>query len=616
MVKQQALRQQEEQDVNEKFVNDDNGDSPLQDHGQQSSGCSLLLWIVPSDTFSTFLSPLLGTQYIIGTLSLIGKAFHTIADEPATHLCFHVQTAKAIHLTDRQLSIWLTRLSKTKSAVLLCPVTESMGRLVEARRHTLNYLEMDYSAPNRGHTLLSVRQGASLVEFPVLEEARVGGDWALAAPRKRWALRSLVSLSVRDCRLLAPVIGFGVWWRSLAPALRSLEYDDDGCWGYPYPYDTRPLQELLRITTSVPDLSALKTLRLKGPYLRLTHEFTQQLAQRGLRLEDVDIALRPPSPSTPIIKEVDAFRKSCLAPNAIENWSRSDFRFRLESLYDSSGVSDQVLCSCADTIKTLASAATEVSMSTHLGATEVFYQALHGLIPSLVFSRTRTLLLTINAGHAGVLPLPDVVLSNVARLFPSVTHADVSADMSDALVQRVLGQLPTLETLNCSALDIFDTDMGDEDWARTFLLHQTEHQDRPIAERVREATTTMFWEESDHAESFIEACDRIASMCMRAIRRFSHLDRLVITVELAGDDWKWEGQEGGDMIVATMQEGMVSRPGTPGGRRLPFHLLLREFGFELVELPRLDCHCRMEVRRMGVSIPSQKRITDYFPIRQ
>jgi len=551
MAKRHCPRQEEE-DVDGMLVDDDDDgrvidsdDMDTPNHGQQSS---LPLWTVPSDTISTFLSPLLGTQCIIGTLSLVRKAFHTIAAEPSTHLCVHIHTAKAIHLTGQQLSVWLTRLSKTKRAVLFCPVTESITSLVEGTSNTLTYLEMDHSHSERHGRprLLSERQGASLVEFPVLEEARVGGDWAQAAPRKRWALRSLVSLSVRDCRLLAPVIGFGVWWRSFAPALRSLEYDDDGCSStHPYPHSTLPLQELLPVTTSVPDLSALKRLRFTSERSCFTHGGgTRLLAQRSLRLEEVDIALN--SLSTDLLKAIDGFRKSCLAPNAIENWSRSDFHFDLSSLFDSSDMSDEVLRSCAGTIKILASAATWAVMRTQLTGTQVFHLALYGLIPSLVFSRTRTLWLCrrANAGHAGVLPLPDVVLSNVARLFPSVTHTDVfGADMSDALVQRVLGQLPTLETLRCPASDTFDTDVGDLGWARQglrFSLHQTEHQGRPIAERVREATTTMDWEESE-TESFVLACDRLVDRCVRAIRRFCRIDRLVVNVS---DPFE-ESQEGG-----------------------------------------------------------------------
>ncbi|CEM09589.1 unnamed protein product [Vitrella brassicaformis CCMP3155] len=617
MAKRHCPRQEEE-DVDGMLVDDDDDgrvidsdDMDTPNHGQQSS---LPLWTVPSDTISTFLSPLLGTQCIIGTLSLVRKAFHTIAAEPSTHLCVHIHTAKAIHLTGQQLSVWLTRLSKTKRAVLFCPVTESITSLVEGTSNTLTYLEMDHSHSERHGRprLLSERQGASLVEFPVLEEARVGGDWAQAAPRKRWALRSLVSLSVRDCRLLVPVIGFGVWWRSFAPALRSFEYDDDGCWStHPYPYDTLPLQELLRVTTSVPDLSALKVLRLEIRSC-FTHGGAQLLAQRDLRLEEVDIALSPEYLSTQDIENVDDFRQLCLAPNVTENWSRSDFWFRLESLYDSSGMSSEVLRSCAGTIKTLASVPTEVSMSTHLTGTGVSHLALYGLVPSLVFSRARTL--TVESQPSDGPPLAEIVLSHVPHLFPCVTRAEALVDdMSDALVQRVLGQLPMLEAVLLETTIAFSEESEDETWLR---VDQTD-KDRPFAERAREATkdTWVYWEQGDTEGSVdFESCQEIAWWCVRATHHLSCLESIFVNITVEGDQGWEQGQAGGD-IARVLQECLTHRPGTPpDALRVPFHLLLREYGFEMVELPHVEFDCRVEVRRLGLPVPSQKRITDYFSV--
>ncbi|CEM02026.1 unnamed protein product [Vitrella brassicaformis CCMP3155] len=205
----------------------DGAEDPPQQTAQQQSNVSLPLWKVPPDTLSTILSPLLCTQFIIGTLSLVRKAFTTIANDPSTHHHVRIQTVKPIHLTDTQLRVWCLRLSKTKRAVITCPMTESMVRLVEGMRNTLTFLEMNEPASRL------------CTPFP-------GG--CQMSERDRWwtfrcLARSLVSLSIRDGDVTPQSSfaegGFGVWW-SFGSCLRSLEYNDSGCTAYGVLLDELP----------------------------------------------------------------------------------------------------------------------------------------------------------------------------------------------------------------------------------------------------------------------------------------------------------------------------------------------------------------------------------------
>ncbi|CEM01082.1 unnamed protein product [Vitrella brassicaformis CCMP3155] len=576
MAKPHCPRQ--EKDVDGMSAHGDDADASQQ--GGQQSSASLPLWVVPPDTLSTILLPLLATRCIVGTLSLVRKAFHAIAADPSNHHTVFIHSHKPIHLTHTQLGVWPPRLSQTKRAVLICPVTESVTSLIEGMRRTLAYLHLDEPASQLHRTprLLSMRQGASLVEFPALEEMRVGGEWVQAARRKRWALSSLVSLSIRNGPLSGRRGDLGVSsWLSFASRLRSFELDDGE-------------DDSGTLRSYVPDLTTLKTLRLTSR--------RPCFGRAGaMQLEEIDVALLGGwrVQYTQSDEGIDEFRKSCLAPGAKEDWSRSDLRFDVHVLWQRDDDA------AADTTKLLASVATQVYFDTSLSsATETHSSTLSRLIPSLVFSRARYVMVV---GDPARPRAPEIVLSHVPRLFPCVTRAEVMMvnDLGDAVMQRVLGHLPMLEAVVLNWLE------GHEDIEMCMWVDQTE-KERPIVERIRHITARLrFHFEQGDRERFIE----VTSVIRDAIRQLPRLERIVVDITVGGEGW--EGQED---IVATLQQDLTSRPDTNDFTEVPFHLLLRESGFEMVELPRLAFDCRVEVRRLGLPIPSQKRITDYFSARQ
>ncbi|CEM01379.1 unnamed protein product [Vitrella brassicaformis CCMP3155] len=592
MAKRHCPRQ--EKDVDGMLADGDDADASQQ--GGQQSSASLPLWVVPPDTLSTILLPLLATQCVVGTLSLVRKAFHAIAADPSNHHTVFIRSHKPIHLTHTQLRVWPPRLSQTKRAVLICPVTESVASLIEGMRRTLAYLHLDepVSQLQRTHRLLSMRQVTSMLVFSALEEVRVGGEWVQAARRKRWALRWLVSLSIRDSPLSGRRADLVWWWRSHSSRLRSFEFDDGGRGG------GHSLHELLVTTTFVRDLRALKVLRLTTSGSSFPEvDDTDLLAEHGLRLEEIDIAIVGTDHSDKFV-ETDLLRKSCLAPGAIERWDRSDFCFDTHFLFGGETTSAEELSRRADSIKLLASVATKVHLTAYLGdAARVPYPALYAIVPSLVFSRAEHLCLDCDF-------LPEMVLSNVAHMFPCVRRVEAMVGyFADELRQRVLGQLPALEALVDSVSE------RDEDGEFLMRVDQIE-KDRPIVERIHHITahTQLHYEQGDTSD-FFRTCRELAHSCARAVHFLPRLERIVVGMRVGGEGW--EGQED---IVATLQENRTFRPDTDDFTQVAFHRLLRFYGFEMVELPRLAFDCRVEMRRLGLCIPSQKRITDYFSARQ
>ncbi|CEM39467.1 unnamed protein product [Vitrella brassicaformis CCMP3155] len=88
---------------------------------------SLPLLSIPLGVRSTLLSPLLVTQCIIGSLSLVKSAFHTLAIDPQMHRTIYLKSRqcpktledKQIRLSDRQVDAWSPRLSRTKRIIML-----------------------------------------------------------------------------------------------------------------------------------------------------------------------------------------------------------------------------------------------------------------------------------------------------------------------------------------------------------------------------------------------------------------------------------------------------------------------------------------------------------------
>jgi len=445
------------------------------------------------------------------------------------------------------------------------------------------------------------------MQFAALEEVCVGGEWVRVARTYGWALRSLVSLSIRD----GPLTGrssfasgcYGMYWRRSASALRSLTYDDSGCWDFSRSR-AHPdhLAQLLRPTNSVPHLHALKRLRFTSQQSCFTHGGTQLLAQRGLRLEEVDIALSPGYLSTQNIKDVDDFRRLCLAPSGTEDWSRSNIMFELPLLWQNVPTEPVWWANGASvpTVQLLASAATHVGFGTYWPAGETF-PALYSTLASLVFCRAQELILFLSSPSTDI---PEAVVADVPRLLPCVRRAELLFEhLADLSVQRMLSQLPMLEAL-VNTFCVVDY-VGEVEMC--MWVDQTE-KDRPIDERVHRIIvhSHLHYEQGD-TESFDFYCGETVWNCVQAIGVFPRLDSIDVDITV-------EGHLAGGDIVSMLQEVTTCRPDLADDHQVAFHLVLHDHGFEMVELPRLAFDCRVEVRRLGLPVPSQKRITDYFSV--
>ncbi|CEM36170.1 unnamed protein product [Vitrella brassicaformis CCMP3155] len=96
------------------------------------------LLALPDTLIYTMLSPLLGTQTIIGSLSPTHPSLHSLAVNPKGHQTVHFEGSTALApQTQKQLTTWLPRLSKATRAVFLLPLTEWAVKTVEALCGTL-----------------------------------------------------------------------------------------------------------------------------------------------------------------------------------------------------------------------------------------------------------------------------------------------------------------------------------------------------------------------------------------------------------------------------------------------------------------------------------------------
>mmetsp|Transcript_26711 Transcript_26711/g.76632 ORF Transcript_26711/g.76632 Transcript_26711/m.76632 type:complete len:201 (+) Transcript_26711:76-678(+) len=96
------------------------------------------LMALPDTLIYTMLSPLLGTQTIIGSLSPTHPSLHSLAVNPKGHQTVHFEGSTALApQTQKQLTTWLPRLSKATRAVFLLPLTEWAVKTVEALCGTL-----------------------------------------------------------------------------------------------------------------------------------------------------------------------------------------------------------------------------------------------------------------------------------------------------------------------------------------------------------------------------------------------------------------------------------------------------------------------------------------------
>ncbi|CEM02027.1 unnamed protein product [Vitrella brassicaformis CCMP3155] len=144
------------------------------------------------------------------------------------------------------------------------------------------------------------------------------------------------------------------------------------------------------------------------------------MAQRGLRLEEVDIALRGLA-STSRVEAVDEVCKLCLAPEAKEDWSRSDIASTCDCCGSRRMMPLVTPSSCWPPSPLVC------TFPTYSTAFQAPSPLLSRLIPSLTFPRARCLKVdecSLPEGPPYGSPVPEVVLSNVSHLFPHVTRAE------------------------------------------------------------------------------------------------------------------------------------------------------------------------------------------------
>ncbi|CEM36152.1 unnamed protein product [Vitrella brassicaformis CCMP3155] len=553
------------------------------------------LHLLPDDVRRTVLSELLGTQCIIGTLSLVRKAFHTIATDPQMHRTIYLRNTyrnsrrhKPIPVTDRQTAAWSPRLTRTKRIVMMCPVEGGLVRLIEATRKTLTFLKVD----DREWSEPVVHQSSVELEFPVLAQVAVAGHWVQVAEMRMWRLSSLESLCVSSSYSCCHP------WHHFSRALHTLELDHaDGLhWGSGMPAGV--------------DLSSLKRLTVTdmGPW------DAQRLSECGLKLDAFDMTSDMFVNSAASIKAINAFRIRCLAAGAEEVWRYEILYFNFSALFH---MTDADLLECAQTIQKFASMATSASLPVAFSNAHNFSPQLYSVVSKLNFPRVSSLSIYREVRH-NLFPVPAAFLSRIGHMFPHVTEADLFsfdgeglasqglASLAEGHVQSVLEQLGNLTVVRCGV----DIEEGVGEWSLWVDEAGEEEADKPFHERMSRATHSVEVCACDDEEGMEWSNESVVRMHMHAIAILPCLHSIVLEVDLCPQSCCEYGRQEDSQLDYSQFLSVLEQAQLGGGR---FHALLRAAGFDLVELTPLAHLCCVEVRRIGfVGDPMQRKITDYF----
>ncbi|CEL93969.1 unnamed protein product [Vitrella brassicaformis CCMP3155] len=325
-----------------------------------------------------------------------------------------------------------------------CPLTVRLVQLVEGTRDTLEELvgetldscEVDLRSPSSDDGML----------FPQLRTVKVTGAWGEVAFDRDWRLGSLEVFHGRQRHHLY-VFAF----------LHSTSWDSPmGAWvAYSTDLHTvtieRPLPRHMWLFADPADAVIRESLRENPALKRLTGVEMPMYLGEDEEVEPLPqlLELRGTivGPKLCFDAKFQGFHNSrtrILAPGAIEDYSGSDFTFPFALLWriiDERGHVDE----CATTAILVASYATEVSFPSGLRDHQVCSVGFYSLVARLSFPRATKL----TEGSDELLPVPDMLLDCMGRLFPSVTTLDLSEgeELGETVVHAAMGQLTQLQTI-------------------------------------------------------------------------------------------------------------------------------------------------------------------------
>ncbi|CEL94121.1 unnamed protein product [Vitrella brassicaformis CCMP3155] len=639
--------------------------------GQSASLSSSPLCNLSEDVLFTYLGPHLGTQATIGTLALTHPALHAPTTSPSMHKTVHVESDKPIPMTERQLTVWLGRFAETKRAVLLCPMRMGVVRLMEGLCKTLEHLRVQPRGLDfweaEGIERIPYPRGpeSPQVVFPRLAVAEVGSPWTGAAGMRNWKLTALREITVSGRASRASETA-AVWLES-SPHVWSLEVGD---------WELRDVADMLHRCNTIKRLTGVRiTGRLKQSFrvsLPPVGEPDSRAFLKHTQLEELEATIdyghnspygdRPSFCGEKSIQELDYLRKHNLAPNAVERYhtQRNGINtdtFRLGVLRQ---MHSEELADCAGTLRMLAALAAHVEVPDEWAWPQALvssgaFSTLSTTLAALDFPLAERVSVVrarvgVGAGQQG--SLPDVLLSSIGRLFPSVTVVEVCwpAVVGQAVMQAVMAQLsdrlevvrfrcPNLSdalppyfrgvTTSIAAFSIEGALSGegvyavDQQWSlRVEERGQAGNSEAPVLDRVRQMTIRVDvpdiedddpdWCVSNFGifaddEGWFDACRAISRHCLAAVHDMPALDHIMY--ECTKEVGPGNDSEYGSRVQILHAKHVAAERGRKAGA---FHGHLSVCGFEAVELPSSQpgLYCRIAVRRChGVR---QKKITDYF----
>ncbi|CEM17704.1 unnamed protein product [Vitrella brassicaformis CCMP3155] len=404
------------------------------------------------------LGPLLGTESVIGGLSRAHSSFLGPSHDPDMHTTVTFMADRAIDLTDGQLEAWRPRLAKTKGAVLRCHMNMGMVRLLEGMRDSLESLEAD-SHSAQEHELEGVDGWGAA--FPLLETVVVGGRWGWVSYLRAWGLGSLECVELRklsteeqtahDNEFMAYDTWYGRDWLQEHDGVRTLTLSP------PFAWDAREAMMLVErtsvdtvksfsVTADEPDLEGWVNYKVGRTYNDMEVEPLRSL-------EDIEATINAKQITPSIISSLNAVHKYCVDPEGNEDYSSSTFDFPFAILWPAQPGSpirniydDESPAFASSTLTLAASLATSVTFPTSLAQDNII-QAFYSLLPKLVFTSARTL--TLQKARDTNNPLPQPLLFNLGRVFPSVRSIDMgrARQLGEEAVVKAIDDLPSLRIL-------------------------------------------------------------------------------------------------------------------------------------------------------------------------
>mmetsp|Transcript_46757 Transcript_46757/g.116525 ORF Transcript_46757/g.116525 Transcript_46757/m.116525 type:complete len:598 (-) Transcript_46757:436-2229(-) len=355
--------------------------------------------------------------------------------------------------TDKQLEAWRPRLAKTRRAVVRCHMNMSMVKLLDGVSKSLESLEADSHSVKQHEIASPDDKGRKPVEFPRLKTVVVGGRWAWASFLRGWTLRSLKTVELRklttqektahDNEFGGYNTEYGWDWLD-CDAVDTVTLSPLFAWAA---HDAMKLVEL----TSVDTVTSFSITADEPDLYPWTNE-DDGTPMGSLKAIEATIKLKQITPR--IISSLNAVHKYCVSPGGKEDYSSSAFIFPftllwptnpdiiIRNIYDSETPAFE-----SSTLALAASLATSVTFPTSLAQDNVIIPAFYRLLPKLLFSSARTL--TLQPARDTDNPLPQPLLFNLGRVFPSVRSIDMgkAQQLGEGAVVKTIDDLPSLRVV-------------------------------------------------------------------------------------------------------------------------------------------------------------------------